>query len=893
MIRPVVSLITGLLCALLLTLPARGQGGAETPAVNTTAGAASSPPTPATVSTPGIEWFRFYEQDNTGKTVGTATCIVGVTGSESANSNVRPLCRYDFEGKAKKSYRDRIDVKKIVVSGQTQIEFNSTYEVYETGSMPYNDDIKRKIMIDYIRGMSDDASIEPSSNVGIITAANTLFHLNKNEIQLLIGLIDQKGSIPLASGQMKEFETQLANPSSVTTKVRDKIKEEIKRLLLLKTSNKSVEASAEGTIPLEAKKIAPENVSAGFFDKCKNYNHSVGEERTPDCKNFSEEIFQHYGVIKKRTDLIISAADPALVNKYSVVDSLTVQTPGPNGISESHVFELAVVGNNSNEKSLIGFCASMPLLCDSIADYPITVIVGFLSVFLLLNVASILLFRLSFKRTLAVQGKADAHQSPDPSNFVTRAEEIVGVLTRHPLLQSKILGNGTIDPQTLRVALNQWEDDVRAFEPLRKRLGETADRTRSFLQGVMDLLAKHFPGHQVADLSRHLDSRLLAIQRIEQYQSDGYSQSIQQKIDNLLQKAGIVINIAGILNEQNIDDLQDRVNDIVNQNNDNLRKLEGFRSKLQLKLFPSNNKSQILSSTQRPEDGELISQVEKTVTAAREWADYGRTLKADLDQRDLADKQREVVERRWNDSVAQVMQDWLFLPIPSNGEATDAGPQPDHPVKAAIARLLSFPNAIREVWLEALKAAGDWQGVRRRLQSPDHLELFEELGIDGTVDELKKIIQRIDSFGRPYRADQIGMEFWEHVLLPCFVSGWAHRLLRADLLLRSYYADDARIREFSDMVSVIAALFRRLSKDAGVELHLGRLLEPHDGSTRKSSEHPTERFRSLQPVRAVVLQLIEEGRLDTVIDMSQVGFNCDSERLDLKVRLINRSEWVS
>ncbi|AWB09145.1 hypothetical protein A6A40_29750 (plasmid) [Azospirillum humicireducens] len=129
---------------------------------------------------------------------------------------------------------------------------------------------------------------------------------------------------------------------------------------------------------------------------------------------------------------------------------------------------------------------------------------------------------------------------------------------------------------------------------------------------------------------------------------------------------------------------------------------------------------------------------------------------------------------------------------------------------------------------------------------------------------------------------------WNCLISPSII--FLHKLMRAELVLQTYFADDPVFEAIRLRVSDAAWLMRCAVRHAGVRCQTAPLLQPApaDASLRY---HTTPEFRAVPEIRRQVLKREAQGG-EFTIDLHAAGFAAPFSNTALTLVLFNPADWI-
>lgn len=129
---------------------------------------------------------------------------------------------------------------------------------------------------------------------------------------------------------------------------------------------------------------------------------------------------------------------------------------------------------------------------------------------------------------------------------------------------------------------------------------------------------------------------------------------------------------------------------------------------------------------------------------------------------------------------------------------------------------------------------------------------------------------------------------WNCLISPSII--FLHKLMRAEMVLQTYFADDPVFEAIRRRVSETAWLMRCAVRHAGVRCQTAPLLQPApaDASLRY---HTTPEFRAVPEIRRQVLKREAQGG-EFTIDLHAAGFAAPFSNTALTLVLFNPADWI-
>lgn len=140
--------------------------------------------------------------------------------------------------------------------------------------------------------------------------------------------------------------------------------------------------------------------------------------------------------------------------------------------------------------------------------------------------------------------------------------------------------------------------------------------------------------------------------------------------------------------------------------------------------------------------------------------------------------------------------------------------------------------------------------------------------------------------------DYRGRGLWEQGLFRSFAQGWLHSLLRAELLLRNYFADQPEFSSLYEAVTLAAASVRATLREYGIKLGEIELFEPLPSGVETDSVYPA--LRSLTAVGEKIRQRLATDSRPFVIDVVAFPFRDYSDPVKTspgRAVIVNPSAW--
>lgn len=160
------------------------------------------------------------------------------------------------------------------------------------------------------------------------------------------------------------------------------------------------------------------------------------------------------------------------------------------------------------------------------------------------------------------------------------------------------------------------------------------------------------------------------------------------------------------------------------------------------------------------------------------------------------------------------------------------------------------------------------------------------LGLDQFAAELARFADMLENLDPS--AAQGPADYWNCLIAPSIV--FLHRVMRAELVLQTYFADDPVFEAVRRRVSDAAWLMRSAARHAGARCHTAPLLQP--APTASSLRYnTTPEFRAVPEIHRRVLQREAQGG-EFAIDLQTAGFAAPFSNTALTLVLFNPADWV-
>ena len=193
----------------------------------------------------------------------------------------------------------------------------------------------------------------------------------------------------------------------------------------------------------------------------------------------------------------------------------------------------------------------------------------------------------------------------------------------------------------------------------------------------------------------------------------------------------------------------------------------------------------------------------------------------------------------------------------------------------------------RELRLSVCAALARWPDSSA-MPGEESRHLVEALALATIEERMRRFLQRLETYSD-------NDELWEQGLAKAFGAQWLHDLLRARLLLDTYYAPSSVARQVFQPVLLAAAAFRRLLSRLGRQVEDVELLAPFPEERPEGWDEPLYHadgaLHGLSTVRGRILRELD-SRDGFIVDVRNFRLNGDATlRGSCKVVVVSPGDW--